>query len=39
MHHPHVHMIVPGGGIARDGTRWIAATGIAVFQLPTSDRG
>jgi hypothetical protein len=23
-HHPHVHMIVPGGGIARDSTRWIA---------------
>lgn len=24
-HHPHVHMIVPGGGLSRDGTRWIAA--------------
>ena len=24
-HHPHVHMIVPGGGIARDGTRWISS--------------
>jgi hypothetical protein len=24
-HHPHVHMIVPGGGLARDGTRWISA--------------
>jgi hypothetical protein len=23
-HHPHVHMIVPGGGISRDGSRWIA---------------
>jgi hypothetical protein len=23
-HHPHVHMIVPGGGIAPDGARWIA---------------
>jgi len=23
-HHPHVHMIVPGGGIAPDGKRWIA---------------
>ena len=22
-HHPHVHMIVPGGGIALDGSRWI----------------
>jgi hypothetical protein len=25
MHHPHVHMIVPGGGISPDGERWIAA--------------
>jgi len=23
-HHPHVHCIVPGGGIAPDGERWIA---------------
>jgi len=23
-HHPHLHMIVPGGGISRDGQRWIA---------------
>jgi len=23
-HHPHVHMIVPGGGLSRDGTRWIS---------------
>src|SRR5262249_41384120 len=23
-HHPHVHMIVPGGGIAADGSRWIS---------------
>ena len=23
-HHPHVHMIAPGGGIPPDGTRWIA---------------
>src|SRR5450631_862484 len=22
-HHPHIHMIVPGGGISLDGTRWI----------------
>ena len=22
-HHPHVHMIVPGGGIARDGKQWV----------------
>jgi Zn finger protein HypA/HybF involved in hydrogenase expression len=23
-HHPHLHMIVPGGGISCDGQRWIA---------------
>src|SRR5882724_6413522 len=23
-HHPHVHMVVPGGGISLDGTRWIS---------------
>ena len=23
-HHPHVHMIVPGGGFSPDGKRWIA---------------
>jgi hypothetical protein len=23
-HHPHVHIIVPGGGIALDGQRWIS---------------
>jgi hypothetical protein len=23
-HHPHVHVIVPGGGLSLDGTRWIA---------------
>lgn len=24
-HHPHVHMIVPGGGLSDDGARWISA--------------
>ena len=24
-HHPHVHMIVPGGGLSFDRSRWIAA--------------
>ena len=31
-HHPHLHMIVPGGGISRDGQRWIACP--ANFFLP-----
>lgn len=24
LHHPHVHCVVPGGGISPDGERWIA---------------
>ncbi len=24
LHHPHLHCVVPGGGIAPDGQRWIA---------------
>jgi hypothetical protein len=24
MHHPHLHCVVPGGGLSPDGTRWIA---------------
>lgn len=23
LHHPHIHMIVPGGGISLDGERWV----------------
>ena len=23
-HHPHVHMIVPGGGVSLDGKRWVS---------------
>ena len=31
-HHPHVHMIVPGGGLSMDGKSWIA--GKPRFLLP-----
>ena len=31
-HHPHVHSIVPAGGLAPDGSRWIAAS--SSFLLP-----
>jgi hypothetical protein len=31
-HHPHIHAVVPGGGLSTDGTRWIA--GRARFFLP-----
>lgn len=23
-HHPHIHMVVPGGGLSPDGERWVA---------------
>lgn len=36
-HHPHVHMIVPGGGIAPDGTRWISSR--PAFLLPVRVLG
>ncbi|MBZ9937014.1 IS91 family transposase [Mesorhizobium sp. BR1-1-16] len=35
--HPHVHMIVPGGGIAKDGSRWIASR--PAFLLPVRVLG
>jgi hypothetical protein len=25
-HHPHVHCVVPAGGLAMDGSRWVAAS-------------
>jgi hypothetical protein len=25
LHHPHIHCVVPGGGISPDGTQWIAS--------------
>jgi hypothetical protein len=24
-HHPHIHMIVPGGGLSPDGSRWVSS--------------
>ena len=24
LHHPHIHFLVPGGGLSPDGTRWIS---------------
>jgi len=37
MHHPHVHMIVPGGGIALDRSRWISSR--PAFLLPVRVLG
>ena len=31
-HHPHIHMIVPGGGLSLDGDRWVSSG--ARFLLP-----
>ncbi|RWB65081.1 IS91 family transposase [Mesorhizobium sp.] len=36
-HHPHAHMIVPGGGIAPDGSRWISSR--SAFLLPVRVLG
>lgn len=36
-HHPHVHMIVPGGGITPDGARWISSR--PAFLLPVRVLG
>jgi hypothetical protein len=36
-HHPHVHMIVPGGGISMDGSRWVSSR--AAFLLPVRVLG
>ncbi|MDI7922114.1 IS91 family transposase [Rhizobiaceae bacterium n36] len=36
-HHPHLHMIVPGGGIAPDASRWISSR--PAFLLPVRVLG
>ena len=36
-HHPHIHMIVPGGGISLDGTRWVSSR--PAFLLPVRVLG
>jgi hypothetical protein len=36
-HHPHVHMIVPGGGISCDGERWVSSR--PAFLLPVRVLG
>ena len=37
-HHPHVHMIVPGGGISLDGSRWISSTEDYLLPVPVLSR-
>ena len=36
-HHPHVHMVVPGGGISLDGKHWVSAR--PAFLLPVRVLG
>ena len=33
-HHPHVHCLVPGGGVARDGQRWVACKPNFLLSVP-----
>src|SRR6202007_3367246 len=37
-HHPHVHMIVPGGGIALDGSSWISSSEDYLLPVPVLSR-
>jgi hypothetical protein len=37
-HHPHVHMIVPGGGISADGATWISSTEEFLLPVPVLAR-
>ena len=33
-HHPHVHMIVPGGGISCDGSKWVSCRPRYLLPVP-----
>ena len=37
-HHPHVHMIVPGGGITADGSRWVSCRANFCLPVPVLSR-
>jgi hypothetical protein len=37
-HHPHVHMIVPGGGISADGSRWVSCRPNFFLPVPVLSR-
>jgi len=38
IHHPHVHMIVPGGGFSPDGKSWIACQPNFLLAVPVLSR-
>jgi hypothetical protein len=31
VYHPHVHFVIPGGGVSEDGTRWLATAQTFLF--------
>jgi hypothetical protein len=37
-HHPHAHIIVPGGGLSPDGQRWIACRSRFFLPVPVLSR-
>ena len=37
-HHPHVHMIVPGGGISADGSKWLSSAEDYLLPVPVLSR-
>ena len=38
MHHPHVHCVVPAGGLSRDGTQWVHARPAFVLPVKVLSR-
>jgi hypothetical protein len=37
-HHPHIHMIVPGGGLPADGSKWISSRKRYFLPVPVLSR-
>jgi hypothetical protein len=37
-HHPHIHMIVPGGGLSEDGSRWVSCKPNYFLPVPVLSR-
>jgi hypothetical protein len=37
-HHPHVHMIVPGGGLSADGSKWVSSRKRYFLPVPVLSR-
>jgi hypothetical protein len=38
IHHPHLHMIVPGGGISLDGSRWVSCRPSFFLPVPVFSK-